>query len=149
MPGKNLEFAGLWRRFFGLLVDFCLFCALFFPVTRIVKGAWMMSANDHRWHSGFIAFDPLCGIFLLIMLLYFILLEGLLGFTVGKLAVGTRVIALDGNKPGLRKSIIRNILRIIDGLPALNLLGIYLIWKSPEKARFGDRIAGTRVIQIK
>ena len=149
MPEKNLEFAGLWRRFLGLWVDLCLFCVLFFPVTRIVKGTWMMSASDHRWHSGFIVFDPLCGIFLVIMLLYFILLEGLLGFTAGKLAVGTRVIALDGNKPGLRKSIIRNILRLVDSLPALNLLGLYLIWRSPERARFGDRIAGTRVIRTR
>ena len=143
------SYAGLGRRVFGLVVDFCLFCVLFFPITRIVKGTWIMSVSDHRWHSGLIVSDPICAIFLIIMAFYFILLEGWLGVTAGKLAAGTRVVDLDGQRPGLSKSIIRNILRIVDGLPAFNILGAYLIWKSPECARFGDRIAHTRVIRIR
>jgi len=34
----------------------------------------------------------------------------------------------------------------VDSLPALNILGVVLIATSPERARFGDRVAGTRVI---
>ncbi len=38
----------------------------------------------------------------------------------------------------------RNLLRMLDGLPAFNIIGVVLILLSPEKARFGDRWAGTR-----
>jgi uncharacterized RDD family membrane protein YckC len=148
MPEENQTYAGLGRRVFGLFVDFCIFCALFFPITRIVKGTWIMSIRDHRWHSGFIAFDPICAVFLIIIVVYFILLEGLLGVTIGKLVAGTRVVDLDGRKPGLGKSIIRNVLRLVDGLPAFSILGAYLIWKSPECTRLGDKVARTRVIRV-
>jgi uncharacterized RDD family membrane protein YckC len=140
-------YAGLWHRFLALLIDGILFCILFFPLTKIVKGMWIMSPSDHRWNSGLFITDPLCLTFLFLMFLYFVLLEGLVGTTFGKWTLGLRVGQADsGGKPGLLKSGLRNILRLIDGLPAFNILGIVLILQSPERARFGDRIAGTRVI---
>lgn len=41
---------------------------------------------------------------------------------------------------------VRNALRSVDGLPALGILGIIL--RSREQARFGDRVAGTRVVKV-
>lgn len=149
MPEENPTYAGLGRRVLGLFVDFCVFCALFFPITRVVKGTWIMSIRDHRWHSGFIVFDPICAIFLIIIAVYFIVLEGLLGATIGKFVAGTRVVDLDCRKPGLSKSIIRNALRLVDGLPAFSILGAYLIWRSREHTRIGDRVARTRVIRVR
>jgi uncharacterized RDD family membrane protein YckC len=32
-------------------------------------------------------------------------------------------------------------------LPAFHIVGIVLILRSPERARFGDRVAGTRVVR--
>lgn len=146
---ENICFAGLWPRFLALLCDFVLFCAVFFPITRLIKGDWIMSAADHRWNRGVLITDPLCIAFLLIMLLYFVFLEGLTGVTLGKSVVGLRVERLGGGKPRLIKGFLRNILRIVDGLPAFSILGIVLILTSAERARFGDRIAGTRVIQVR
>jgi len=143
----KLEYAGLGRRFLALLVDLLLFCAVFFPVTRLVKGVWLMAPNDHNWVNGWFIFDPLCLIFLVIMALYMILLEGLLGATVGKWVCGLRVIRVGGGRPGLWKGFVRNILRFVDSLPTLNILGVILIVRSPVRARFGDRVAGTRVIR--
>ena len=140
-------FAGLWLRFVALLLDCLLFCAVFFPVTRLVKGAWIMSAEDHRWNYGLFVTDPLCIAFLVMMILYFVILEGLTGVTFGKWVAGLRVERVEGGRPGLTKGLLRNVLRIIDGLPAFNILGIVLILTSVEKARFGDRIAGTRVVK--
>jgi uncharacterized RDD family membrane protein YckC len=142
------EYAGLWERFLALLLDALLFCACFFPITRIVKGVWLMSPNDHNWVRDWFIFDPLCLAFLVIMGLYFIALEGWLGATLGKWILGLRVIGLDGRRAGLWKGIVRNALRLVDGLPAFNLLGVILIQRSKERTRFGDRIAGTRVIRI-
>ena len=58
------------------------------------------------------------------------------------------LIGLDGHRAGLWKGIVRNALRLVDGLPAFSILGIILIQRSRERARFGDRIAGTRVIRV-
>jgi uncharacterized RDD family membrane protein YckC len=130
-------------------LDLSLFCACFFPVTRLVKGVWLMSPTDHNWVNGLFIFDPLCLIFLVIMAFYMVLLEGLLGATVGKWALGLRVIGTDGHQPGLWKGALRNALRVVDSLPALNILGVILILRSTERARFGDRVAGTRVIEAR
>ncbi|MEA3375685.1 MAG: hypothetical protein U9R72_05745 [Chloroflexota bacterium] len=57
------------------------------------------------------------------------------------------VVGPDGGKPGLARSVVRNLLRLADGLPAFNILGVILILRSPQRARFGDRVAGTRVVR--
>lgn len=149
MMNENARFAGLWPRFLALLVDLLLFCAIFFPVTRWVKGVWVMSATDHYWNHGLFITDPLCIVFLTVMVLYLVLLEGLVGVTLGKRVIGLRVERVGGGRPGLIKGLLRNALRIVDGLPALNILGIVLILTSEERARFGDRIAGTRVMRVR
>jgi len=144
-----MRYAGLKIRFGALVIDFIIFCMVFFPITRIVKGVWIMSPSDHRWASGLLITDPICIVFLVIIVAYYILLEGLFAATVGKMILGLRAIRIGGEKPGLWKAAVRNILRIIDSLPFCNILGAVLILRSPEKARFGDRIAGTRVIHTK
>ena len=146
MPSGS-RYAGLWPRFLALGIDVLVFCAVFFPVTRLVKGVWLMTPADHRWVSGWFITDPLCISFLLVMALYFVVLEGWQGATVGKALLGLRVVQLDGRAPGLKASILRNALRFVDGLPALNIVGVVLILRSEERMRFGDRIAGTRVVR--
>lgn len=106
-----------------------------------------MTPNDHSWVAGWFVTDPLCLIFLLVMLAYFTILEGLLGATFGKWITGLRVIHQDGGIPGLDRALVRNILRIVDGLPALCILGVVLIVTLPERTRFGDLVARTRVIR--
>ena len=78
-----------------------------------------MSATDHRWNYGLFITDPLCIAFLVVMVLYFILLEGLIGVTLGKWVAGIRVERVGGGKPGLIKGLLRKVLRVVDGLPAL------------------------------
>jgi uncharacterized RDD family membrane protein YckC len=143
------RFAGLWPRFLALLVDLLVFCLVFFPATRLLKGVWFLSATDHRWNQGLFITDPLCLGFLVVMFLYFVLLEGIEGATAGKALVGIRVVRSGGGKPGLGKSFLRNILRVVDSLPAFNILGAVLIQTSTERTRLGDRIAGTRVIRTR
>jgi len=146
MPIDKSKYAGLGRRFAAQVIDFIILSLVFFPVTRLVKGVWLMSRGDHLWGYGWLVTDPLCILFLVIIVLYFVLLEGIWGATVGKKLSGIRVIGPQGHRPGVVRSAVRNLLRIIDSLPALNILGVVLIIRSPERARFGDRVSGTRVI---
>ena len=144
---QALHFAGLWVRFLALAADGILFCLVFFPVTRLVKGVWIMSSSDHLWGYGWLVTDPICIAFLIIIAIYFVILEGMFGATLGKWLMGLHVVQMDGTRPGLIKSTLRNLLRLVDGLPFLNILGVVLILTSSERTRVGDRVAGTRVIR--
>jgi len=146
---SELRYAGVWIRLGAIVLDAVFLSAVFFPVTRIVKGTWVMSAADHRWARGMFVTDPLCLVFLVVIFLYFVLLEGLAGSTPGKRVLGLRVVGAGGGPVGLTRSLLRNVLRVVDGLPALGIVAAVLISRSPEHARFGDRAAETRVIHAR
>ena len=82
-PAITPQYAGLGKRFAALVIDFLLLSLVFFPVTRAVKGVWMMSRQDHAWGYGWFITDPLCVTFLVVIVLYFVILEGAMGATVG------------------------------------------------------------------
>lgn len=142
-----MQYAGLGPRFWALVIDMVALSAVFFPVTRIVKGVWLMQPTDHLWGYGWIVTDPLCLIFLAVIFVYFVVSEGMFSATIGKRIMGLRVTREDGKSISLGQAVTRNLLRFVDGLPALNIVGVVLIIRSPERARFGDRVAGTRVVR--
>ena len=147
--GIDRTYAGVLPRFTALAADIVLMSCVFFPVTRVVKGTWVMSASDHDWVRGSFVSDPLCLSFLVVMFLYFVLLEGLFGATVGKRLMRLRVVNVEGGRAGLGRSLIRNILRVIDSLPTMGLVGAILIAATPDSARVGDLVAGTRVVRVR
>jgi uncharacterized RDD family membrane protein YckC len=86
-------------------------------------------------------------IILVVYFLYFTLLEGHNGQTVGKMAVKIKVVKeADGLPIDYGEAAVRTILRIIDGLFAY-LIAAILIWSSDEKQRLGDRVARTVVVK--
>ena len=91
------------------------------------------------------ATDPICLSFLAVCFIYFIVLEGTVGATVGKLVCKIRVKKENGDACGIWEAFVRNTLRVIDGL-AFYLVGIILMVTSDKKQRLGDRIAKTVVI---
>ena len=82
----------------------------------------------------------------IIVFAYFIVLEATQGATLGKMALGLRVVKTNGATITWADSVIRNLLRIIDGLFGY-LVGAILIWNSPLKQRLGDRAAHTVVVR--
>ena len=142
------EYAGAWIRLAAIAADLVLLSAVFFPAARIVKGTWLMSASDHRWTRGLFITDPLCVTFLVVMFCYFVLTEAWCGATVGKRIFGLRVTSETGSV-GLMRSLVRNVLRVVDSLPTLGIVALVLILTSRECARFGDRVAGTRVLRAR
>ena len=129
------------RRGIAWTLDILFLSIFFFPATYLYSGKWMMGPEEHLWGIS----DPICLVFLFIIFAYLILMEAYAGWTVGKLILGLRVVDGSGGKIGLYKSVIRNLLRLVDGLPAFNILGIVLIATSQSEQRFGDRIAKTYV----
>ncbi len=144
-----LRYAGLWPRAAALALDFAALSAVFFPITRLVKGVWLMTPADHLWREGWFIFDPLCAAFLGAIAAYFVVAEGAAGRTLGKWALGLKVVGPTGGRPGLPRAALRNLLRLVDGLPTLSILGVVLILVTAERTRVGDLAAGTRVVHAR
>ncbi len=127
------RYVGVGPRFVAVLIDFI--------IIGVVGG--ILSAIFGPSNAG--ASGGLTG---LLALAYIIVMEATQGATVGKMVMGLRVVKEDGSPISWSESIIRNLLRIIDGLFAY-LVGAILIWTSPLKQRLGDRVAHTVVIKTR
>jgi uncharacterized RDD family membrane protein YckC len=79
---------------------------------------------------------------------YFILLEWRYGATLGKRAMRIRVLTEHGAPIGFRESMTRNLLRIVDLLPAGYALGGIVALVSNRSQRLGDMAAGTITVRI-
>jgi len=92
-------------------------------------------------------------IYLLVTLpafLYYVLLETFLnGKTVGKIIMNTRVVKIDGSKPGFSNYFVRWILRIIDVALTSGGIAAFTILIKGNGQRLGDIAAGTTVISEK
>ena len=87
---------------------------------------------------------------------YGIVFETLMGGrTPGKLAMGIRVVRLDGSPGRLQDYVLRNLLRGVDSLPVLPLglfslptfvIGLTVMGCTPGLRRLGDLVAGTIVV---
>jgi uncharacterized RDD family membrane protein YckC len=69
------------------------------------------------------------------------------GRTIGKSAAGIRVTAANGEPVSFLASAIRNIMRIVDFLPALYMLGVIAIVTTRDDQRLGDVAAATIVVR--
>jgi uncharacterized RDD family membrane protein YckC len=87
---------------------------------------------------------------------YFALLDTMVGATLGKLALGLRVIGPNGSRPTLRQALIREAFVVIGAIPFVGPLLALAAWviiivtirSSPLRQGKHDRLAGgTRVIR--
>lgn len=126
----QLQYVGVGMRFLALLIDAIIIGAVAGLLSFIFRNAPGLSGS-------------LIGV---LAIAYYIVMEATYGATLGKMALGLRVVKEDGSPISWSESVIRNLLRIIDGLFAY-LVGAILIWTSPLKQRLGDRVAHTVVIR--
>ncbi len=82
----------------------------------------------------------------LLGVLYFAIPEAMFGASPGKLLMGLRVVRLDGRPLGIRSVIVRNVLKPVDFLPVLYLLGGVLVLVTRGSQRLGDIAAATTVV---
>lgn len=146
-------YEGVAIRFVAILIDTIIIAIIsgvltlpfqvpFVTVTNLTGTPSVTTTpNPFSWVGGLIS--------LLVFFLYFILLEGAYGQTVGKMAVKIKVVREDGIKIDYADATVRNILRVIDLIPYFipYLLGAILIWSSDKKQRVGDRAAHTVVVK--
>ena len=88
------------------------------------------------------------GVTFLVYLIYEVALVAVWGRTLGKHLMGLQIVSVDGRRPGLRRSFLRNL------VPTLLLVGFFPLYPLPyalaavAKDHRGphDRLAGTRVV---
>jgi hypothetical protein len=84
----------------------------------------------------------------LINSVFYVVLQGLTGGSVGKLILGLRVVDADGQLAGMRRSFLRTFLWVVDAITCgLPIVGGALMVSKPGHQRYGDRVAGTFVVR--
>ncbi|WP_426662954.1 RDD family protein [Rhodanobacter aciditrophus] len=71
------------------------------------------------------------------------------GQSLGKRALGLRVVNLDGTPVTWLPSVTRNLLRVVDALPGVYGVGLASTLVDPCARRLGDVVAGTLVVHAK
>ena len=68
------------------------------------------------------------------------------GQTPGKRLAGIRIVTLDGRVPATGALVVRNLLRLVDSLPALYAVGLASVAATRQAVRIGDLAAGTLLV---
>ena len=140
------ELATVGQRIGGALIDGLL-------TSMVVVVPMLVGLIDVDDFEGTLPVPVLAGLFLF-GAVYTVVPTAVLGQTLGKIAIGTRVVAeADGTVPGWRRSLVRWALPGLAGrLPVIGLgvsLAIMasLVW-DPRRRGLHDRMAGTIVVKV-
>jgi uncharacterized RDD family membrane protein YckC len=137
----ELELAGLAARTLGWAVDVLVMLVLFSAAALTCAVFGVLLAGFARALYFVALFAIQWG--------YGVVLEWRWhGQTVGKRVAGTRVIASDGLGISFGQAALRNLLRVVDILPCLYLLGGVSVFLDARARRFGDIAADTLVVRI-
>jgi uncharacterized RDD family membrane protein YckC len=151
----EFELAGLGSRFCAMLIDTLLIALIVLVlvvllyVLDIALAPVVMHAGQgaRRWGDWLLAAAWVI-VAALIFDGYFIFFELVMrGQTPGKNAMKVRVIRDDGTPVTINEILVRNILRLVDFLPAGYAVGAVVMFFNPHCKRLGDIAAGTIVVK--
>jgi uncharacterized RDD family membrane protein YckC len=143
---RSLEHAGIALRFVAVLLDSLI---VFFPLGFVVgffEGLSYAERSDGYASAGASLSGEATLFLMLLGLCYYVFAEGLTGMTLGKRIVGIRVVDEDGDDLDFSAALVRNLLRVVDGL-FFYLIGAIFAYSSPRGQRIGDRAADTLVVR--
>jgi uncharacterized RDD family membrane protein YckC len=151
MPEPQTQYQGVAIRFAALLIDGIISGIITYILVFLFTG----SAITIDTSTGAVSLGPAYPAYyvawgIVIALLYFTLLLGRYGQSVGMMVVKIKVVSeADSGPITYGAAFIRTILLYIDQIPFVipYLLGAILIWTSEKKQRLGDRVAHTVVVK--
>lgn len=136
-----LPLAGPLSRFLALAVDFCVYMSICVVVGQVFSIFSVLSAD--------VALAVVILAYFLVPIAYGIACEWLLrGQTLGKRLLRLRVMDATGLRLSFSQVLMRNLLRAVDSLPALYLIGGMVCLLSRRGQRLGDLAAGTVVVRL-
>jgi uncharacterized RDD family membrane protein YckC len=134
----DLETANIGSRFLALLIDWAIQGALLFVLILAASSASL------GWVGGTL-------VLLLVFLVvwgYPIAMETLWrGKTVGKAALGLRVVTREGGQIGFRHAAIRAALGLVDFMLSSGAVAVVCVLTTKDNQRLGDILAGTLVLR--
>jgi uncharacterized RDD family membrane protein YckC len=138
----ELVLAGLGSRLVAAILDAMI-------VASVVFALWVIGvAAATPAGGGGVVTAVLIVLTFLVLFGYDVAFETLAsGRTPGKRATGLRVVRQGGEPPGFLAAAVRNLLRLVDLLPAFYAIGVVSILFSPRNQRLGDLAAGTLVVR--
>lgn len=136
VAGPSPRYVGVGPRAVAVIIDFVILFAIGWGIAA-VTGNTTAGGFEMEGAPAFLMFG--------LWLVYLIGSEAVVGATIGKLLVGIKVVMEDGAPIDLGAAVVRNVLRIVDGL-FVYLVGAILVWRSPTRQRVGDRAANTVVV---
>lgn len=151
----TMEFAGLGSRSYAFIIDWHI--RFLFALVWLLL-AWLVMARegDLGLFAGFFEDDSDLHSYrvlitllpaLAIYFLYHPVLETVMqGRTPGKRMAGVRLVDAQGQTPGVAALLIRNIFRLVDGLPAFYAVGCVACMVTGRSVRIGDLAAGTLLV---
>jgi uncharacterized RDD family membrane protein YckC len=143
----DVVLAGLGSRFAAYAVDLVLQVIAFLAFLAAL--GHLQGANPSA-SATLIAVGATTAFAFVDFIVYFVIAEMLFhGRSPGKRLTGLRVVRVGGQPVGFFGSLLRNLLRLIDFLPVLNVVGCILILSTSSNQRLGDLAAGTIVIREK
>lgn len=133
------EPASLGERILAAIVDYLVIFGWIILVMAVPAQLHIRTGNVY----------VVCVMFPIVV--YDLLLEWLLnGRSIGKIALGIRVVMLDGSQPGLGAYLIRWLFRIIEsGAFIGGIVPVITIAVNGKGQRLGDMAAGTTVVKLK
>lgn len=97
---------------------------------------------EHEWYFWLVVVPPTAA-----WLLYHPVLEiAMRGRTPGKRWAGVRIVTEDGSVPRAGALFVRNILRLVDSLPFVYMVGLIACTATRRQVRLGDLAAGTLLV---
>jgi uncharacterized RDD family membrane protein YckC len=134
-----MEAVGVGRRAVAIIIDII--------VLGIV--GWILAMlTGQTSPEGFNLVGGPAFLWFFIGLAYYVVMEKVSGGTLGKMALGLKVVKESGEPLDWGASLIRNILRIVDGF-LFYLVGAIIVWTSKKRQRLGDMVAHTLVVPRK
>ncbi|HHM21055.1 MAG TPA: RDD family protein [Bacteroidetes bacterium] len=137
------ELSSLRDRFFAFFLDLVSF--YFFYFLLVISSVTFLGRFMTSWGGMFLFMMQMAGL----MLYHFLFLLFMHGQTLGKRAVGLRVVRLDGQEPGPGEYLMRSLFLLLDFIFSAGVLGAILISSTLRHQRLGDLAANTTVIRTK
>jgi uncharacterized RDD family membrane protein YckC len=132
------------RRVIATIVDGLVFGAAY-VLLALAFGDIRVEGEAANWDANLSAGGNIT--YGLLVVAYYVLMEGYLGQTIGKLTVGITVVSeVTGRPPGIAAAAVRTLLRIIDGLLTYGVAFVVTL-ASERRQRLGDIAAHTLVVR--
>lgn len=141
--------AGFWIRVVATLIDGLFFVAvatLTLAVAILTRAGIGASAVLSEGDST-VAAAVAVAFYLYFLAAYYIVLHGATGQTLGKMAVGVRVVSLEGGEISYGVSFVRWVGYFLSTFTFL--LGYLMVGVRADKRALHDLVAGTRVVRVR